>query len=85
SVQGTRREGVPTHLQRQPCMTDAEVCQLASLGKRMELAMGRAQDIEWAIGPGLDGTRQVFLLQARPETVWSQKLASPTGHSEAHA
>jgi pyruvate,water dikinase len=74
-------------LQRQPCMTDAEVCHLARLGKRMEQAMGRAQDIEWAIGPApaaaSDGARQVFLLQARPETVWSQK--APAGHSEAHA
>jgi pyruvate,water dikinase len=75
SVQGTRREDIQAHLQDQPCVTDQEVIQLASLGKRMEQAMGRTQDIEWAIGPGgPDGGRQVFLLQARPETVWSQKL-----------
>jgi hypothetical protein len=35
--------------------------------------MGRTQDIEWAIGPGRDGARQLFVLQARPETVWSQR------------
>jgi pyruvate,water dikinase len=70
-VQGTRREDVARHLQNQPCVTDAEVLQLASLGRRTEQARGRARDIEWAIGPGPGGSRQVFLLQARPETVWS--------------
>ncbi|MBV9582696.1 MAG: PEP/pyruvate-binding domain-containing protein [Chloroflexi bacterium] len=69
SAQSTRRADVAKHLQNQPCMTDAEVLQLASLGKQMEQTMGRPQDIEWAI----DAARQVFLLQARPETVWSQK------------
>jgi pyruvate,water dikinase len=75
SVQGTRREEIPVHLQSEPCMTDAEVVHLARLGVRMEQAMGRSQDIEWAIGPGADGVRQMYLLQARPETVWSQRVA----------
>jgi phosphoenolpyruvate synthase/pyruvate phosphate dikinase len=75
AVQGIRREDLPAQLQRQPSVTDAEVIQLATLGRQMEQAMGRTQDIEWAVGPGADGQRQVFLLQARPETVWSQKLA----------
>ena len=72
AVQGTRREDVGRQLQGQPCVTDAEVLELANLGRRMEQTMGRTQDIEWAIGPGSTGERQVFLLQARPETVWSQ-------------
>jgi pyruvate,water dikinase len=75
AVQGTRREDVSRHLQGQPCVTDDEVMELASLGRRMEQARGRTQDIEWAIGPGVNGQRQVFLLQARPETVWSQRTA----------
>jgi pyruvate,water dikinase len=77
SVQGTRRVDIPAHLQAQPCVTDAEVVELASLGKQMEHAVGCTQDIEWAIGPGgPEGGRQVYLLQARPETVWSQKARS---------
>ena len=72
AVQGIRREDIPTRLQNQR-VTDAEVIQLAALGRQMEQAMGRTQDIEWAVGPGADGQRQVFLLQARPETVWSQR------------
>ena len=69
SMQGIRLEDVPRDLQDKPCFSDAEIVELARLGKQMEQAMGRAQDIEWAIGPG----REIFLLQARPETVWSQK------------
>jgi pyruvate,water dikinase len=71
AIQGIRLEDVARDEQNKPCVTDAEFCELARLGKHMERAMGRTQDIEWAIGPG----REVFLLQARPETVWSQKLA----------
>jgi pyruvate,water dikinase len=77
SVQGTCVVAVPPELQTQPCLTDSEALQLASLGKRMERAMGRPQDMEWAIGPGPTGPRDVFLLQARPETVWSQKTRQP--------
>jgi pyruvate,water dikinase len=75
ATQGTRLEDVSRELQNKPCISDAEFLELARLGKHMERAMGRTQDIEWAIGPGADGGREVFLLQARPETVWSQKLA----------
>jgi pyruvate,water dikinase len=71
--QGTRAEEVPPAIQGKPCVTDAEVTELARAGKRMEEAMGLPQDIEWAIGPGDGGEREMFLLQARPETIWSQK------------
>lgn len=72
SVQGTTRADVPADQQTSPCVTDGEMIQLAQLGKRMEQAMGRAQDIEWAIGPD----RELYLLQARPETVWSNALSA---------
>jgi len=69
AVEGTRVQPVPPRDQRQPCLSDDEVAHLAQLGKRMEHAMnGQPQDLEWAIGP----RREIFLLQTRPETVWSQ-------------
>ena len=77
TVQGTRCERVFAAQQTQACLTDVEVIELAGLGKRMERAMGCAQDMEWAIGPGQSGPREVFLLQARPETIWSQKQSAP--------
>jgi pyruvate,water dikinase len=71
-TQGTRLEDVPAELQKRPCLTDEEFLRLATLGMHMEQAMGRSQDIEWAIGPGAEGQRELYLLQARPETVWSR-------------
>jgi pyruvate,water dikinase len=74
SIAGTRFLPVPPQRQRVACMSDEEVIALAQLGQRMEHAMGDLpQDLEWAIGP----TREIFLLQARPETVWSQQPSSP--------
>jgi pyruvate,water dikinase len=78
SIEGTRLEEVPRELQTKPCLSDDEFIGLARLGKQLEQALGRTQDVEWAMGPG----RELFLLQARPETVWSQKPA-PTGAQES--
>jgi phosphoenolpyruvate synthase/pyruvate phosphate dikinase len=73
AVQGTRAGPVLSERRGQLCLSDAEVIALAEMGKRMERAMGgRAQDIEWAIGAG----REIMLLQARPETVWSRQSAT---------
>jgi pyruvate,water dikinase len=69
AVEGTRTAPVPPQQRRQACISDDEVTRLAELGRRMERAMdGHPQDMEWAI----DAERKIFLLQARPETVWSQ-------------
>jgi pyruvate,water dikinase len=73
AVQGVRLEPVPPPQQAQPCLSDGEVLELARIGKRVEQRMGRPQDMEWAIGPD----RKLFLLQSRPETVWSQKPVGP--------
>jgi rifampicin phosphotransferase len=55
-------------------LSEAEVRALADLGCRVEEAFGRPMDIEWAVGRATpDGPREIFLLQARPETVWSSR------------
>ena len=77
TIQGIRLEPVPAEEQTRPSVTDDEVIQLASLGKRMERVLGRPQDMEWAIGPGQSRAREVFLLQSRPETIWSQRTSAP--------
>ena len=68
SLAGCRLVPVPPAQQRSYCVTDQEVLELTRLGKRMERVMGGPQDLEWAI----DRDRNIFLLQVRPETVWSQ-------------
>jgi len=70
---GTRLSPVPPSQQRAFCLSDDEVVELARLGARMEQVLGGPQDLEWAVGPN----REIFLLQVRPETVWSQMAASP--------
>ena len=48
---------------------DAEIAELIAIARRVEAHYGCPQDIEWAI----DESGEVFLLQSRPETVWSRK------------
>lgn len=68
---------VPVEDRSVPSLTDEEVVALARLGRDVERRRGGPQDLEWAIGPGLNGPRELYLLQMRPETVWSQRHATP--------
>jgi pyruvate, water dikinase len=43
------------------------------MGKRIEKHYGRPMDIEWAVDKDLPVGGNIFILQARPETVWSEK------------
>ncbi|HYP81726.1 phosphoenolpyruvate synthase [Variovorax sp.] len=61
---------VPTEQRNRYSLTDAEVEQLARYALVIEEHYGRPMDIEW----GKDGTDgQLYILQARPETVKSQQ------------
>jgi pyruvate, water dikinase len=60
---------VPTELRNRYSLTDADVEQLARYALVIEEHYGRAMDIEWG-KDGVDG--QLYILQARPETVKSQ-------------
>jgi pyruvate, water dikinase len=60
---------VPIDLRNRYSLTDVEVEQLAKYAMIIEAHYGRAMDIEWG-KDGLDG--QLYILQARPETVKSQ-------------
>ncbi len=64
---------VPEDKQKQPCVTEEEILKLAELAKRIERHYGSAQDIEWAIDKDLSFPKDVFIVQSRPETVWSGK------------
>jgi pyruvate,water dikinase len=56
-------------------ISDQEAVELARLGKTIERHYGAPQDVEWAIDAD---TGAVMVLQARPETVWSQRERTPT-------
>ncbi len=61
-------------------LTDDEVHELVRLGKQIERFRGAPQDIEWAI----DHASNLFLLQVRPETVWSAKRQAQDGPFTRH-
>jgi len=64
---------VPTEQRNRYSLTDADVEQLARYALVIEQHYGRPMDIEW----GKDGTDgQLYILQARPETVKSQAGAA---------
>ena len=60
---------VPMELRNRYSLTETEVEQLAKYAMLIEAHYGRPMDIEWG-KDGLDG--QLYILQARPETVKSQ-------------
>lgn len=59
----TQEQPVPQELRKQAVLSDSQVVELASLGKRIEALYGMPMDIEWA----LDG-EQFAIVQARPIT-----------------
>jgi pyruvate,water dikinase len=70
---------VPKDKQKQPCVNEEEILKLAELAKQIEQHYGKAQDIEWAIDKDLSFPKDVFIVQSRPETVWSAKtMETPT-------
>ena len=60
-------------LRRAPCLSDEQLAALKEIGRKVEHHYGRPQDIEWAIAR----SGEIFLLQSRPETVWSAKEQAP--------
>jgi len=80
----TIHEEVPEEKQQLPCITDAEIVRLAELAKRIEQHYGKPQDIEWAIDQDIATAPQnTFIVQSRPETVWSMEVAGAPSKGEA--
>jgi pyruvate,water dikinase len=75
---GTTMRDVEEERRARPCLELGEIERLADLGRSIERHYGSAQDVEWAIDRGRD---EIFLLQARPETVWSQRRKQVTVES----
>ena len=68
---------VPAEKQEQPCISDEEIVKLAELGKHIEQHYGKPQDIEWAIDAESPFPSNIFIVQSRPETVWSLEGVKP--------
>ncbi len=70
---GTVEKEVEEERRKALSITDEEILELAKLGKLIENHYKGPSDIEWAIDADVKFPENVFVLQARPETVWSQK------------
>ena len=69
----TRNVPTPKADREHFCLSDSDVLELAGYALAIERHYGRPMDIEWA-KDGADG--QLYLVQARPETVASQREAA---------
>jgi pyruvate,water dikinase len=76
---------VPSERQKVQSLMDDEITALAWMGKQIEKHYGRPMDIEWAVDKDLPFGGNIFILQARPETVWSQKPVQPAAKPGASA
>ncbi|MBP9551637.1 phosphoenolpyruvate synthase [Veillonella sp.] len=68
-------EVVPADEARAQVLSDAQVLELADYAKQIEKHYGCYMDMEWGVDER-DG--KLWILQARPETVWSRKEKSDT-------
>jgi pyruvate,water dikinase len=66
----TITRAVSDERQAQPSLSDEEIGRLVEIGRRIETHYAQPQDVEWAIDRHLG---ELFILQSRPETVWSNK------------
>jgi pyruvate,water dikinase len=74
---------VPKEKQKETCVSDEEIIHLAKLANLIEAHYKKAMDIEWAIDKDLSFPKNIFIVQARPETVWSAKGMESTQVEEA--
>jgi pyruvate,water dikinase len=74
---------VPKEKQKETCISDEEIIHLAKLANLIEAHYKKAMDIEWAIDKDLSFPKNIFVVQARPETVWSAKGMKSTQVEEA--
>lgn len=64
---------LPPERRKLQCLEDREILELTRLAKLVEEHFGCPQDIEWSISKSLPFPKNIFLVQARPESVWGKK------------
>ena len=71
------RADVDPNLREKACLDDAEIKELVRIAKLIEEHYGCPQDIEWAIDKDFTFPDNIFILQSRAESVWSQRKKEP--------
>ena len=60
----------PDELRKAQTLTDEQILELADYAKKIEKHYGCYMDMEWGVD---ERTNKIWILQARPETVWSRR------------
>lgn len=61
---------VPEELRKVQTLTDEQILELADYAKKIEKHYGCYMDMEWGVD---ERTNKIWILQARPETVWNRR------------
>jgi pyruvate,water dikinase len=75
--EGVVNAEVGPDMQSKCCLDDQEILGLVRMAETIEKHYGCPQDIEWAIDKCLSFPDNIFIVQSRPETVWSQRKKEP--------
>lgn len=67
---GVEEKKVAEHLQKSQVLTDEQISELVKYAIDIEKHYGCYMDIEWGVD---ERTGKLWILQARPETVWSRR------------
>ncbi|MFB6354198.1 MAG: PEP/pyruvate-binding domain-containing protein [Halobacteriales archaeon] len=79
---GVENVEVPEERRDESCLTDDEILKLTEYGKEIEQHYGQPQDIEWVIDAEREFPESIYIVQSRPETVWSQEERTTSLSSE---
>ncbi len=77
--EGTIEKKVPPEKSKQQVITDQQIKELAQHAKNIEQHYNFPQDIEWALDRK---TKELYILQSRPETVWAEKQIKIKGKAK---
>jgi pyruvate, water dikinase len=64
---------LPPDKRKIQCLEDREIIELTKIAKKVEAHFGCPQDVEFSISRSLPFPESIFLVQARPESVWGKK------------
>ena len=74
---------VPPDMAEKPSISDDEAKRLAEYGIKIEEHYKNPMDIEWAIDKDIEPPNNIFIVQARHETVWSRRKQREAAAEEA--
>jgi len=64
---------LPPEKRKLACLEEREITELTKIAKKVESHFGCPQDIEYSISGSMAFPESIFLVQARPESVWGKK------------